>query len=445
MPDSQECVQRCGAIKRYPELTETTSPRAEKAQCAACLASQCFRCGSPWDERHRLQKYLGQAIQCHPVSHSPSGESHSVASPASTACRDQGQSNNNSQSPSGGKRSTERARNNSNSNEEEAGGDEGEREERLETQTRGRKAATFEGIVTLVDENGWTQRLSLVYDLLISCTKGSNGGRCHTTMTLEKLRLRVPKSEFQQEHKHDQFRIKSTAILLEPTVDGLVLGAYANEYREGWSFAEEHPTMSFYKNLPSSTSREGTISAALTLSAPPSMSLSAGHKSSKVIQNPPIASTISLEKSKFIETCYRGFECYYEMLADACISREGLDLGPHLGVCKTPNPQPPWSIQAKVTVIYKIIKPRGKIQSILTTERRMRFLGYRHVKVCLKTDVHWHPLTLAEFPLQSPSECLLKIRHQLRGGIENTVAPQQARFDGLSTELSAVLVSKERS
>jgi len=202
--------------------------------------------------------------------------------------------------------------------------------------------------------------------------------------------------------------------------------------------------MSFYKNLPSSQSRENSVSAALTLTAPPSATLSATHKVSKVIQSPPIASTISLEKSKFIETCYGGFEWYYETLADSCISREGLDLGPHLGVCKTPSSKPPTSIQTKVTAVYEILKSRGKIQAILTSERRMRLLGYRHVKVCLKTRVRWHPVTLGNFPVQCPSECLLKIRHQMRRGIENTVTPQQARSVGLSTELSADLVKESR-
>jgi len=49
-------------------------------------------------------------------------------------------------------------------------------------------------------------------------------------MTLEKLRLRVPKSEFQRENKHDQFRIKSTTILLEPMVEELALDVDPNKY-----------------------------------------------------------------------------------------------------------------------------------------------------------------------------------------------------------------------
>jgi hypothetical protein len=261
--------------------------------------------------------------------------------------------------------------------------------------------AEFSGNVVLFDQEGWKQKVHVSYCLAVRPLYRDDAGhvqRLFTYMGLDEIKVRVTQSTLRNENRPPQLRICRTKVVLEPTIERSA-GEDISDYRDDWLAKDQYPSGIFYRSLPSTASIENNFSARLQISVVPNAQLEVGHNRSRTREIPPIAQVVNLDKSEFQETPYGGLIWDYEVLPQPKGSDGSISLDTHSGRSSLPKSHPPSSIAANVTNIFEVINERSGPNF---ANFRMLIpgisIGYRHIKVGLKVDVHCGSGKRAQFP-----------------------------------------------
>jgi len=178
--------------------------------------------------------------------------------------------------------------------------------------------------------------------------------------------------------------------------------------------------------------------AQLQISLSPSVMFGIGHKSSSARNTHPITAIINLERSQFEATPFGGGLTWeYDIQMRERESEGFLRLDTHSGISVVPKSNPPSSMEAKVTAIFDIVTNRGFPNFGNRSMYRGFSIGYSQCKIELRVTVPWAGDRVTQFPdpVKPSSGHHLCIRHQFRGGCENTIKPEKAVLGRVSTEL----------
>lgn len=253
-------------------------------------------------------------------------------------------------------------------------------------------------------------------------------------MTMDHIRVKIAQSEFGGETKSPQFRVQRVQIFLGPSIDGFPDDEISKEYRDNWSAIDAHPTEMYYRFQPSTVQTENSLSGSVGIGLAPSIQLRTNHARSTTSHLPPLAQVIDLSKSEFHETPHGGLMWDYHVL-----SRHVIELNTHRGQSTLPISNPPSSFEANVVGIFEICNPGspGSIFSAWRLANSMK-IGYRHLKIGMKVDVHWCKKYFSQIPrtdCPGGHETTISHRFQVRGGAE-PIRPKRTFLPSMDTEVS---------
>ena len=100
----------------------------------------------------------------------------------------------------------------------------------------------------------------------------------------------------------------------------------------------------------------------------------------------------------------------------------------------------PSSIEARISTIFQVVNhtPSVSRPSPFTSYERIRGIeiGYRHINICLQTDVMWDKELYAQFPSHGcAGGHQVDLPHQFRGGAGTWIQPKRILSERLETEL----------
>ena len=297
------------------------------------------------------------------------------------------------------------------------------------------------GIAILSDSHGWRQKLHMSYRLAVrpDCEVGDEAtSSVYTKFSVDNIEIRVAQATFENERRQPQFRIKRTTISAEPTIEGLS-ASVAEEHRDLWYAIEQNPTRQEYIMMPGLKGNEFSIAGQLQISANPSASVELARKHSSSRSTHPLTAIINLDKSTFHATPHGGLTWGYEIQLKDQESEGFLRLDTHSGTSVVPKSNLPSKIETKVESIFDIVNNRGIGFPNFGNRSTYRgiSIGYRQCKIILKVAVPWEGDRVTRYPdPEKPSSShQLCIRHQFRGGCENTIQPEKAVLGRTSTEM----------
>ena len=297
-----------------------------------------------------------------------------------------------------------------------------------------KRAGSLVGIAILSDSQGWKQKLHMSYRLAVrpDCEVGDEAtSSVYTRFSVNNIEIRVAQATFENERRQPQFRIKRTTISAEPTIEGLSASA-AEEHRDRWYAIEQNPTRQEYIMMPGLRGNEFSVAGQLQISANPSASVELARKHSSSRNTHPLTAVINLDKSAFHATPHGGLTWGYEIQLKDQESEGFLRLDTHSGTSVVPKSNLPSKIETKVESIFDIVNNRGIGFPNFGNRSTYRgiSIGYRQCKIVLKVAVPWEGDRVTRYPnLEKPSSGhQLCIRHQFRGGCENTIQPEKASF-----------------
>jgi len=179
---------------------------------------------------------------------------------------------------------------------------------------------------------------------------------------------------------------------------------------------------------------EETRTAKLNASFPPSAGLEYSRRTTKSQQLPAATVVIDRLKSNIgSETPKGGIVWDYAIIQDPKCIEGFLELDVHHAQSVVPKSNPPSSIRAEVSTILDIRKDKP---NAFTLFRRVRgfSVGYRHINIRTKVDVHWKDKDLAVFPTMKRTGHQLAITHRFKeDGYE--IPPEEAKFDDIDHKL----------
>jgi len=305
------------------------------------------------------------------------------------------------------------------------------------------RAGRFAGIAILSDSEGWRQKIDVSYRLAVfpDCEEGDEtASTVFTKFVVDNIEISVARAIYKDESRQPQFRILRTMISVEPSVEGFPQ-MNADDYRDLWYTIDRHPSRQYYQMMPGLNGSETSVSGQLNIAASPSATVGFARKSSSARKTHPITAIVNLDKSEFQATAYGGLTWEYDIQTRDRDSEGFLRLDTHSGTSVVPKSNLPSSMEAKITSVFDIVNNKGL--HVLNFQNRSIYrgisIGYRQCKVVLKVLVPWAGDKVTRFPdpeKQSSSHCQLCIKHQFRGGCENTIKPQKAVLGRVSTELA---------
>jgi hypothetical protein len=295
------------------------------------------------------------------------------------------------------------------------------------------------GTAILSDENGWMQKISMSYSLLILPEYDENefySTLAVTNFAVNNLQLRVARATFKTEIRPPQFRIRRTQLSVEPGIGTLF--QTVEGYRDGWTTRNPQPSDLEYQMMPGSTGKESFMSAQLDVAANPGAHIEIGRKSSSTKNTHAMGSILNLNTVECAETPYGGLSWEYDIKKEAELAY--LQLQRHSGQSITPKSHPPSGMDAKLSTIFDIANNKGislpKFQN--RSSYRGISIGYRQCKIDLKVNIPWAGDKVTEFPDPGipSSGHQLYVKHQFRGGCENTIKPEIAVLGQASMEMA---------
>lgn len=297
----------------------------------------------------------------------------------------------------------------------------------------------FMGTAILSDENGWIQKISMSYNLLVSPEYDENeiySSLAVTKFAINNPQVRVARATFKTEVRPPQFHIRRTQLSVEPSITDLF--QTPESYRDGWTTRNPQPSDLDYQMMPGSKGMESFMSAQLDVAANPGAHFEIGRKSSSMKNTHPISSIMNLNKVECAETPYGGLSWEYEIKREAELAY--LRLQSHSGQSIIPKSHPPSGMEAKLNTIFDIVNNKGigfpKFQN--RGSYRGISIGYRQCKIELKVNIPWAGNRVTEFPDPGipSSGHQLYVKHQFRGGCENTIKPEIAILGQASTVMA---------
>jgi hypothetical protein len=294
------------------------------------------------------------------------------------------------------------------------------------------------GTAILSDTSGWTQKISMSYNLVVShdyYLRDEMSSLVYTKFAVDNLEVRVTRARFNEVTKSPQFRIRRTTISVEPSIADNPRPA---DYRDSWRAQKPNPSAVDYQLMPGSTGKEFSVTGQLQIAANPSTQVQISRKSSSSRKTHGITSIINLDKSKFEETEFGGLTWEYDIKKEVELAYLPLEL--HSGQSVTPKSNPPSGLDTKLSTIFDIASNNGFSFPNFQNRSACRgiCIGYRQCKLELKVTVPWAEDKITRFPdPEKPScGCQLTIKHQFRGGCQNTINPEKAVSGRVSTELT---------
>lgn len=294
------------------------------------------------------------------------------------------------------------------------------------------------GVVVIVDDQGWKQKIVVSYDLTVRsyAALGSDcENRVFSFVEMPRLEVSIPRSTYQNSFRNPQFRIHQTTIQMGPSVDQISKEEQTDDYTDSWTAKGQHPHHSTYAPIQKSVSSARSLGGSVEISAMPKATVQAGTTRGYLNEFPPQAAGIDLDRSTIETTGEGGFEWKYVFSKDSLLHTRFRLLEPHRGEVSVSNFFPS-SIAATVSTI---------LQTTQSPTRSFKkycgiFIGYRHIKVVVHTDVMWNKETYAQFPHKRlPGGHQMNIKQQFRGPPGRWTVPPKRTFanDGqLETELS---------
>lgn len=303
------------------------------------------------------------------------------------------------------------------------------------------RAGHFIGTAIISDEFGWRQKLGMSYQLTI-CPEidRETSNLVFTKFCLNQMETSVARATFNNETHHPQLRIRRMMVSVEPSIEGFV-EPISEQYRDGWQAIERHPSRQYYQMLPGTMGNELSLSGQLNIAANPSATVQLTRKSSSARNTHPITAIINLDRSEFQETPFGGLAWEYNIQMRPKNSEGFMQLSSHKGVSVIPKSNPPSRMEAKVTSIFDIVNNRaiGFPNFGNRSLYRGLYIGYRQCKMVLKVAIAWEGDKITQFPDPTKTDLSshqLCIRHQFRGGCENTIKPEKAVLGRVLTELA---------
>jgi hypothetical protein len=305
-----------------------------------------------------------------------------------------------------------------------------------------RRAGGFAGIAILSDSQGWRQKVYMSYRLAVcpDCEEGDETtSTVFTKFAVDNIEISVARAIFKDESRQPQFRIRRTMISIEPSVEGFSQ-MITYDYRDLWYTIDRHPSRQYYEMMPGLNGSEISVTGQLNIAASPSATVAFARKSSSARKTHPITAIVNLDKSEFQATAFGGLAWEYDIQTRDRESEGFLRLDTHSGTSVVPKSNLPSSMEAKITSIFDIVNNKGLRLPNFQNRSMYRgiSIGYRQCKVVLKVSVPWAGDKVTRFPdPEKPSSGhQLCIRHQFRGGCENTINPEKAVLGCVSTELA---------
>jgi hypothetical protein len=303
------------------------------------------------------------------------------------------------------------------------------------------RGGEFAGTVILSDTFGWKQKIDMSYELVVRPDRevgDETARRIFSKFEVHNIEISVSRATFKNESRFPQFRIRRTIVSVEPSVNDFTK-PIPDDYRDLWYTSERHPSRQYYQMLPGVRGTEIYMGGQLHVAANPSATVELARKASSARNTHPITAVVNLEKSEFHATAFGGLSWEYDIQTKSHESEGFFQLDTHSGMSVVPKSNLPSSMEAKVTAIFDIVN--GKVGFPNFQNRsvyRGISIGYRQCKVILKVTVPWEGDKVTRFPdPQKPSSGhQLCIRHQFRGGCENTIRPEKAVLGRVRTELT---------
>ena len=306
----------------------------------------------------------------------------------------------------------------------------------------GDEKSFIEGIVVIIDDQGWKQKIRVSYDLTVRsyAPVGSDcENRVFSSVKMPWVEVSVPESTFAgREFRAPQFSIQQITILLRPSVDQIPEEQRHDNYTDSWTANNPYPTVSTHGPSRKSVTTDASIRlAAGGFSPMPTVTIGAEriwgrshHIASELVGIDESKSSIG------VETALGGIKWKYHLLKDSS-PRSRSRFESHGGKISLSKFFPS-SINATVSTI---LETNGSEPSTFSREVcRGIAIGYRHIAVVMQTDVMWNETSYAQFPCHNvPGGHEVNLTHQLRGRPGNWTAPPKRVFANngrLETELS---------
>ena len=284
----------------------------------------------------------------------------------------------------------------------------------------------FAAHVTLIDERGWKQKVRLAFTLAVKPQvpklKSEEETKVFTKMCINQVQVSVPQSTCSNKATQPpQLQIRQVKVVLSPSIDKIVdKNSVPEDYRDKWHITKRRPVNPFHGvgfDNPLTVGVEKSIAATVNFSMSPSLTFEISNKRTRSQQLPAVSGRIDLDKSKCHETPTGGLSWIYEVIQKPRIADDLFQLDRHSGVSVVPKANPPTSIEATVATIFDIRKDKKTKFAIFTKTVCGFSIGYRHIIVTTRVDVHWSKTDFAVFPTKDQSGCLLDIVHRFEENV----------------------------
>jgi len=298
------------------------------------------------------------------------------------------------------------------------------------------KKSEISGVVVILDDLGWKQKILVSYDLSVQSVASLSGDRVFSFLEMPRIEVSVPESTYAgHEFRAPQFSIQQITLQLGPSVDQIGEDNLRDDYTDSWFGKEQYPSVSTYATVRKSTTSETSTAGTVEISVMPKASIQTGRKRGYSHDIPGESAGIDVTKCAIDITPVGGFKWKYVLLKDSSW-RSRSRFESHRGEISV-SEYFPSSIHATVSAILETTNT----QPFAKGERcRGIAIGYRHIGVVMQTDVMWDKDSYAQFPCRNiPSGHQVKLKHQFREGPGNWVVPPKRVFPynrRLETELS---------